>query len=282
VSVRQLVTSARAGDERSTYTLGQEGRKCHDENRGEDGRAEHDAPVQPGDVAARRVGHVVEGEAADCSEHDAKGSPDLPSSPWRKWISISSTRLGSRNLEVNLLHDERATDQRRSGFGGKDGDGGGSEADSDAEEETSSEQVLPAVDARGPDATDERDRRRKGHGVAATHDLVDGTGEPAPEHGAAEVRRPGRQSEKPLVLRGTGSAFRRDQTELRRPEQVGAVRDRLVHALRGGGHTASDDDKVQLRRKERGEVRSSTCAAQSSRNSAIVRNVQSWDDSTCA
>ena len=105
----------------------------------------------------------------------------------------------------------------------------GHEEDTETEDETGDEEVLPRVGDTLPDTGREGQEGGDGDGTTTAEPTVEGRGEPAGDDTAREVRRTVDETEEPLVATGKLVARVRVDAELRRKEEVGSVDHRLVH-----------------------------------------------------
>jgi hypothetical protein len=126
-------------------------------------------------------------------------------------------------------HDKCAAEPGRGTLGGKDGRSRRLGADAEAKEEASDEHVVPVVGEGLPEAGQGTDEARDEHGPSTAKVPVHGVGDPAADHGAAQVGGAVDKTDEPGVpLAGRADA------KVDFVEDLGAVDYGLVHALNGG------------------------------------------------
>ena len=182
---------------------------------GQHGRTEHEPPVEPDDAA--EVGHPVESQVGHVPEHDSERRPELP------------------------LHHERAPDGRGSRLGRVDRHRGRHGADAEPDGEARDEHVPPAVGEALPQHRHDRDGTRHEDRAPSPKPVVERHSHPAPDEGAAQVRRRIHQPQEPRRPRVVAL-----DPEWAREEQLRAVDHRFVWSRGTGRQSRSQSIREEV------------------------------------
>ena len=145
--------------------------KGNDDQCRQHGRRHHQTPIQTLHVGTRL--HVVKDQVSNVAKHDAKCCPHLP------------------------LHDQRASNPRRSGFGGVNGDRCGLGPNAQTKSKTGDEHVPPCVGKRLPKTSQGRKGACNEDGASSAKQVIVRDGQPTPDERTAKVGRRIEETQEP-------------------------------------------------------------------------------------